>query len=86
VKGRHVSGTVTSCCTRGRRSSGSLRTRFDSSGPAEERRPDTAGQLDRSKPGSRVQIILAALVDDPEITCRVGVVIGEDPVDLVQLQ
>ena len=51
-----------------------------------ERRANPTGHLDLGEPVSRVEVVLAALIDNPNIpTCR-GTVIGEDPVDLVQLQ
>jgi len=64
---------------------GELR-RFKSGRTTEERRPNPTGQLDPGKPSSRVEVILAALIDNPEIPSRRRVVISEDPVDLVQLQ
>jgi hypothetical protein len=51
--------------------------------PTKERRPDPARQLDGSKPFRWVQIVLAALIDDPQVTLPRRVFIGKDSIDLV---
>ena len=47
---------------------------------------DRGGHFDRDEAVGREQIILAALVDDAQVTVALGVLVGKDGVDLVALE
>jgi hypothetical protein len=57
-----------------------------SGGTTKEGCADATGQLDCGKPCGRVQVVLAALIDDAKIPCDRGPAIRDDAVDLVQLR
>jgi len=50
---------------------------------AKKRGSDPTRDLNGSEPFGRVEIVLAALVDDPKVTLPRRVLIGDDPIDLV---
>jgi len=54
-----------------------------SSRSTKKRRPNPARQVNGGEPFRRVEIVLAAFVDDPQITFSRGVFIGKDSIDLV---
>jgi len=58
----------------------------DRSGGPYERRLDSPGHFDRDEPLSGVEVVLPALVDDPDVAIFLGVGVRSHQVDLVALQ
>ena len=55
-------------------------------GGAPQRRSDALGQADGDERGGRIQVVLAALVDDAQIARGKCLLVGQGAVDLVQFQ